>query len=146
MSGKGKTQIKSQKLPNQMDEWQEGRPGGTYNSKPKSSQSKSQLEYQQRMNEINNQYRKSMDAIGEEYRNNVNRAKVNNSPQRKSQISSQKIEPKRTKVKTSVSMSERKMGPSDDQIAASRREGQKRAEEENRKRRQYENAFGGKRR
>lgn len=61
----------------------------------------------------------------------------------RTQISSQRIEPKRTNVKTSVSMSSRNLGPSDEQIAAARREGQKRAEEEVRKRRQqYENAFG----
>lgn len=146
MAGKGKTQIKSQKLPNQMDEWQEGRPGGTYNSKPKSAPSSSQQEYQRRMDEITNGYRNRMDEISEEYRSNVNKAKADNAPKRKAQISSQRIEPKRTNVKTSVSMSERRMGPSDEQIAAARREGQKRSEEEARKRRQqYENAFGSRR-
>lgn len=147
-----KIAMSSSKLPNQMDEWQEGRPGGTYGNTTQSIMKSRQAELDRQTQQFNASKRKA-EFQGGEVRNASPRQRniVGNgtmsAPQRKTQISSQRVEPKRTNVKTSVSMSERKMGPSDDQIAASRREGQKRAEEEARKRRQYENAFGsGKRR
>lgn len=157
-----KIAMSSSKLPNQMDEWQEGRPGGTYGNSNRSQRiyKQEQLDSQRRMNESSREPQRIADASkrraefqGGEVSNASPRPRrtVGNgtmsTPQRKTQISSQKIEPKRTNVKTSVSMSERRMGPSDEQVAASRREGQKRAEEEARKRRQqYENAFGSGRR